>query len=113
MVLLFLLACPLLHMRQSTYARRPLWGSESSLIAVLPSGCRCCSRGILLQLEHSVWLVTSSARMCELQVKTMSVVHTQAPEGTEHENYKKGQHLRGVDAANAERVRAEMVSAAY
>lgn len=36
----------------------------------------------------------------------------QAPEGTEHEAYKKGQHLRGADAANAERVRAEMVSAA-
>ena len=35
----------------------------------------------------------------------------QAGEGTEHETYKKGQHLKGVDAANAERVRAEMVSA--
>ena len=35
----------------------------------------------------------------------------QAPEGTEHEQYKKGQHLKGTDAANAERVRAEMVSA--
>ena len=33
----------------------------------------------------------------------------QAPEGAEHETYKKGQHLRGVDAANAEQVRAEMV----
>lgn len=42
----------------------------------------------------------------------MCGVHTQAPEGTEHEKYKKGQHLKGVDAANAERVRAEMVSAA-
>ena len=27
----------------------------------------------------------------------------------EHETYRKGQHLKGVDAANAERVRAEMV----
>lgn len=43
----------------------------------------------------------------------MCDVHIQAPEGTEHEQYKKGQHLKGVDAANAERVRAEMVSAAH
>ncbi|DBA85227.1 TPA: hypothetical protein ACH3X2_005930 [Trebouxia sp. C0005] len=28
-----------------------------------------------------------------------------------HETYKKGQHLKGVDAANAERVRAELMSA--
>ncbi len=33
----------------------------------------------------------------------------QDPEAV-HETYKKGQHLKGVDAANAERVRAEMVS---
>lgn len=37
----------------------------------------------------------------------------QAPEGTQHEKYKKGQHLKGVDAASAERVRAEMVSEAH
>lgn len=42
----------------------------------------------------------------------MCDVYIQAPEGTEHEQYKKGQHLKGVDAASAERVRAEMVSAA-
>ncbi len=35
--------------------------------------------------------------------------HVQDPEAG-HETYKKGQHLKGVDAANAERVRAEMVS---
>jgi len=35
--------------------------------------------------------------------------HVQDPEAV-HETYKKGQHLKGVDAANAERVRAEMVS---
>ena len=33
----------------------------------------------------------------------------QDPEAV-HETYKKGQHLKGVDAANAERVRAEMVN---
>lgn len=43
----------------------------------------------------------------------MCDVHIQAPEGTEHEQYKKGQHLKGVDAANAERVQAEMVSNAH
>ena len=32
----------------------------------------------------------------------------QDPEAV-HEPYKKGQHLKGLDAANAERVRAEMV----
>ena len=46
-------------------------------------------------------------------MEAMRGVHTQAPEGTEYEKYKKGEHLKGVDAANAERVRAEMVSAAY
>ena len=35
--------------------------------------------------------------------------HVQDPDAV-HETYKKGQHLKGVDAANAERVRAEMVS---
>ncbi len=35
--------------------------------------------------------------------------HLQDPEAV-HETYKKGQHLKGMDAANAERVRAEMVS---
>ena len=34
--------------------------------------------------------------------------HMQDPEAV-HETYNKGQHLKGVDAANAERVRAEMV----
>ena len=38
----------------------------------------------------------------------MRPVLLQGPEA-QHESYKKGQHLKGVDAANAERVRAEMV----
>ena len=35
--------------------------------------------------------------------------HVQDAEAV-HETYKKGQHLKGVDAANAERVRAELVN---
>ncbi|KAL0042386.1 hypothetical protein WJX77_010878 [Trebouxia sp. C0004] len=48
--------------------------------------------------------------MAALFLKRWWELRSKDPEAV-HETYKKGQHLRGVDAANAERVRAEMMSA--
>ena len=71
------------------------WKPHRACICCLHAAAKPCARCNSL---HSVFIV---------------VCTRQAPEGAEHEKYKKGQHLKGVDAANAERVRAEMVSAAY
>ena len=61
-----------------------------------------------IHIRQAVWYVCSNLFLVQTLYELNMATCLQIPED-EQESYTKGQHLRGADAKNADRVRAEIV----